>query len=151
MIQRRNQLQNEILSNNLHIPNMLGNFSMMYDNTNIQHSSNPHNDDFVMNVNQTKIINEDKSKKSQKTPQTNNDSLQHVNSQSNNIFSNINNVMNFNSVINPSSNINNLNDNIHTNINHVNSNVGIGSLNQPTKKEDKKTSNTNVLGGNKKR
>lgn len=169
MIQRRNQLQNDILSNNLNNPiNMLGNnFAMMYNNsTNSQYFTNPsqlNNVDFRMNMPNSNFIYVDKPKKNQRTSQQQpqNGSSQQGPSQqqsqgSNTFNNNMLNVINLNSVINPNPYSNNLSNNVNpNNVNgQSNGNVGTGSTtNHPPKKEEKKsTTNTqNTQGGNRKK
>ena len=160
MIQRRNQLQNDILSNNLNNPiSMLGNnFAMMYNNSNNQYFTNPHqinNGDFRMNMPpNSNFIYVDRPKKSQRNSQQPNGSNQQ--SQISNPYTNnLNNVININSVINPNPYSNNLNNNIQHN---SSTQVNIGSVNgtsvnqqQPKKEEKKTTSNPNLVGGNKKK
>lgn len=167
MIQRRNQLQNDILSNNLNNPiNMLGNnFAMMYNNsTNSQYFTNPsqlNNVDFRMNMPNSNFIYVDKPKKNQRTsqqqPQNSQQGPSQQQSQGSNTFNNnMLNVINLNSVINPNPYSNNLSNNVNpNNVNgQSNGNVGTGSTtNHPPKKEEKKsTTNTqNTQGGNRKK
>ena len=162
MIQRRNQLQNDILSNNLNNPiNMLGNnFAMMYNNsTNNQYFTNPHqinNGDFRMNMPNSNFIYVDRPKKATvRNSQPNGSSQQGPSQQSQNSHqfnNNMLNVINLNSVMNPNPYSNNLSNNgpSQNNGNQVVGNGNTGT--QQPKKEDKKTtSNPNIQGGNKKR
>jgi hypothetical protein len=164
MIQRRNQLQNDILSNNLNNPiNMLGNnFAMMYNNSNNQYFTNPHqinNGDFRMNMQpNSNFIYAERPKKNQRTSQPNGYNVQgsNVQNQNSNQFSNmnLNNVINMNSVMNPNPYSNNLSNNAPFNSQNNNNggNTNGNNGNQQPKKDDKKTTSTqNVQGGNKKR
>jgi hypothetical protein len=160
MIQRRNQLQNDILSNNLNNPiSMLGsNFAMMYNNSNNQYFTNPHNinnGDFRMNVPQnSNFIYPDRApKKNQRSSQKNGSSQQAPNQQNHglNIYSNMNNVINLNSVINPNPYSNNLNSNNPPNNGNVSTGNGNNGSQQPKKDDKKTTSNQNIQGGSKKK